>query len=411
MATYKVIQDIEAEDQLLGPLSLRQFIYAAIVVIQGFIAYKLIPVNWLLIIPMLPTMILFGFLAAPFGHDQPSEIWLLARIRFALKPRRRIWDQSGLKQLVTITAPKRVEKHYTDGLSQTEVKSRLRALADTIDSHGWAVKNVNINMYSQPAYNVTSIPTDRLVEASSLPQEVPSVDIVASDDMMDAQNNPLAQQLDQMILASAQAHREEVLKNLKQTTTAAGEKKEKSGDYWFMHEHDSSELPGPGYATFGSQTVTPGGSPINQPADAPPTPAEEALLRQLHSPKSPHPVPVSYGKLRVIKPLSEEEEAGQFAPDNPSAADPSITPPDSTDGPFVTAPPPITPFGAPQTNAVAAPYSSPPTAVPPVVTPPTEPAILELATNDDLNVATLAREADRSRKKPPPEDEVVVSLH
>ena len=30
MATYKVIQDIEAEDKLLGPLTLRQFIYAAV---------------------------------------------------------------------------------------------------------------------------------------------------------------------------------------------------------------------------------------------------------------------------------------------------------------------------------------------------------------------------------------------
>ena len=28
MATYKVIQDIEAEDKLIGPLTLRQFIYA-----------------------------------------------------------------------------------------------------------------------------------------------------------------------------------------------------------------------------------------------------------------------------------------------------------------------------------------------------------------------------------------------
>ena len=30
MATYKVIQDIEAEDKLVGPLTLRQFIYASV---------------------------------------------------------------------------------------------------------------------------------------------------------------------------------------------------------------------------------------------------------------------------------------------------------------------------------------------------------------------------------------------
>ena len=69
MATYKVIQDIEAEDKLLGPLTLRQFIYAIIVFVSGFIAFKLAFVAWWLVIPFLPHMILFSVLAAPFGHD------------------------------------------------------------------------------------------------------------------------------------------------------------------------------------------------------------------------------------------------------------------------------------------------------------------------------------------------------
>ncbi len=30
MATYKVLQDIEAEDKLLGPLTLKQFIFAVV---------------------------------------------------------------------------------------------------------------------------------------------------------------------------------------------------------------------------------------------------------------------------------------------------------------------------------------------------------------------------------------------
>jgi hypothetical protein len=46
---------------------------------------------------------------------------------------------------------------------------------------------------------------------------------------------------------------------------------------------------------------------------------------------------------------------------------------------------------------------------PPVTAQP-DPAILELANNDDLNVATLARQANKARKKEPPQDEVVISL-
>jgi hypothetical protein len=39
MATYKVIQDIEAEDKLVGPLSLKQFIFALIAIFLGLPEY------------------------------------------------------------------------------------------------------------------------------------------------------------------------------------------------------------------------------------------------------------------------------------------------------------------------------------------------------------------------------------
>src|SRR3990167_8981616 len=113
MATYKVIQDIEAEDKLLGPLTLKQFIYAIIVVVSGFIAFKLATVAWYLSLPFLPPMVVFGILAAPLGRAQPTEIWLLAKLRYWLKPRLRTWDQSGQLDMVTITAPKKIEEYLS----------------------------------------------------------------------------------------------------------------------------------------------------------------------------------------------------------------------------------------------------------------------------------------------------------
>ena len=41
MAVYKVPQDVEAEDKLLGPFSFRQFIYLVIAVLAGGLAYFL----------------------------------------------------------------------------------------------------------------------------------------------------------------------------------------------------------------------------------------------------------------------------------------------------------------------------------------------------------------------------------
>jgi hypothetical protein len=392
VATYKVIQDIEAEDKLLGPLTLRQFIYAVIVVVLGFISFKLGLALWYLSLPFLPFMILFAILAAPFGHDQPSEIWLLAKIRFSLKPRRRIWDQSGLKQLVTITVPKKAEKAYSDGLSQIEVRSRLRALADTIDSRGWAVKNVSVNLYNQPALAAAGAGSDRLVDLSSLPREVPNTDITASDDIMDAKNNPLAQQLDQMMVASAQSHRQQVVDRMKQP--AQSTKQPPTNDYWFMHQLDADELPRLGYTTFGSQTVTPGATPKSKTVSSKPSPDEEAILQQIHANKDAFPK-AAYGHMKVIDPLGQRKSTpGSGAARHSGQA----TGPDDTGN------------GQASSNdgngAANIPASDPAAAV----TRPSEPAILELASNDDLNVATLAREANRQRKNPPT-DEVVISLH
>ena len=76
MATYKVIQDVEAEDKLLGPLTLKQFIFA--VVTAGFIFVAFMTVTKvgtiLAAIPFLPFIILTGALAAPLGKDQPTDI-------------------------------------------------------------------------------------------------------------------------------------------------------------------------------------------------------------------------------------------------------------------------------------------------------------------------------------------------
>lgn len=362
MSTYKVIQDIEAEDKLIGPLSLRQFIYAIIVVVMGFIAFKLALVTPYLAIPFLPPMALFGVLAAPVGVDQSSEIWLLAKIRFHLKPRRRIWDQSGIAELVTITVPKRIEHQLTDGLSQTEVKSRLRALANTIDSRGWAIKNVNVNMYAQPGYVGAGSASDRLVDTSSLPQEVPTFDVTATEDILDEHNNPTAQHLDQMITASAQAHRQQVVQQMQQTastqtpTTAASQ----PNDYWFLNA-TAGQAPAvnkPGYTAFDhNPTVLPGqkADPSQVPAPATPTAAEEAFLEQHHK-EAERANPMN-SHLKTIAPLGEKKVASAPAPVAPRAP---------------------------------------------------SPANQQLASNDDLNISTIARQANQNNK--PDDGEVVISL-
>lgn len=379
MATYKVIQDIEADDKLIGPLTPRQALYAAGGLIGFYLTYligRVVPL--MAVIPLLPALFCL-FFAIPFGKDQPTEVWALAKIKFLFMPRKRLWNQSGAKHLVTITVPKKIERTLTNGLSQTEVKSRLKALANTIDSRGWAVKNINVNLYGQMS-PLAAASSDRLIDLQNLPQEVPNYDVTPSDDIMDERNNPVAYQVETMIQASEQAHRQKLIQQMHSASAPAApaqaalqapqaaQSQQPAADYWFLSQAPQTTqapvLP-PGQSMFG-------GAPVVQPAAS----AGQAQPDQTAS-------------------LDEKELAARLKAQKQAAHQASN-------------------FSHLRTLPVAG--SQPAPAAPPVatvpVTPQPDPDILSLANNNDLNVATLARQAQRARQPElPPDDEVIISLH
>ncbi len=350
MAVYKVIQDIEAEDKLLGPLTMRQFIYAAIAAVSGFLTFRLMFVSPFLAIPFIPPLIVFGILAAPFGKDQPTEVWLLAKIRFALKPHKRLWNQSGVLDLVTVTAPKRDERVLTDNLSPYEVKSRLKGLANTLDSRGWAVKNMNVSL-GGGGYAINE--SDRLIQPSSLPQDVPTIggDIVPADDMWDDQNNPVAQQLSQMIAVSGEEHRKLAVSKMQQASKGQDTPAKKE---WFARKDENEPI-----------------LPKPQTRSQSEAAQEKALLEKLRKrTQRANNDGVAFNHMKIVQPI-----------------DPSHRVPDGTQKTTEKSQAKAEMTGAPQ------------------------PAILELANNDDLNIATIARQANKAQAKQTGDDEVVISLH
>lgn len=144
MAVYKVPQDVEADDKLIGPFSFRQFVYLIIVVLSGMIAWGLAQVLLPLALIPLPVMIFFGALALPLRKDQPMEIYMAAIASFYLKSRRRIWESDGLESLIEITVPKIIEFTRTKDISQSEAQRRLSYLAEIVDSQGWAVRGSGV---------------------------------------------------------------------------------------------------------------------------------------------------------------------------------------------------------------------------------------------------------------------------
>lgn len=140
MAEYKVPQDVEAEDKLLGPFSFRQFVYLMIVVGLfglGFLLFKIFPFLAFLVVP---PILLFGALALPIHKDQPMETYLTALISFYTRPNTRVWRPGEPDSIVEISAPKNTEEVPLKTIGDEETSRRLSFLANIVDTEGYAVK-------------------------------------------------------------------------------------------------------------------------------------------------------------------------------------------------------------------------------------------------------------------------------
>ena len=203
MATYKVPQDVEADDKLLGPFTFRQFLYLLIVVALGFVAWGLSQLFIGLIIIPLPAILLFGALALPLRKDQPMEIYMAAMVSYFLKPRLRLWDPEGVETLIEITAPRTVEVVRTKDISESEAAQRLSYLANIVDSGGWAIRGVGAAATASTVLN-----NDVFLEAQG------------ATDILD-NSTSVALGFDQMMQQSTDRLKEEARQHMIQAATAS----------------------------------------------------------------------------------------------------------------------------------------------------------------------------------------------
>lgn len=144
MAVHAVPQDVEAEDKLIGFLSLKQFIFTVIGLGFGYLTFffftKVHPVSAIIWVPFTVFFLTLGLYQR---KDQPAEVFLASAIGFYLKPKVRIWSQDGYEERVKITAPPVIEKHYTKDFTGEEASNRLSHLSLMMDSRGWASKRID----------------------------------------------------------------------------------------------------------------------------------------------------------------------------------------------------------------------------------------------------------------------------
>lgn len=349
MAVYKVAQDVEADDKLIGPFSFRQFVYLIIVALAGALAWGLSRVFTPLFVLPLPIIIFFGALALPLRKDQPMEVYLAALVSFYLKPRRRFWVPDGVESLIEITAPKIVEVQRTKDLSQVEAEKRLSYLADIADTGGWAIRHT-----TDPFMN-TAMNNDAWFAAQQ------------TEDMLDSSGG-IAQSFDTMIAQTDERRRQEMVERMHNTQVAASQQ---------APQPRVTPLADP-YANLSTpqqpSPVTPQGQTSPTFAQSPAPAADEPFTQPQYN---PYPTSIHQS---VIQPLSQPQ---------PQTTQPSVSTPDQT------------------TPSLGAENTSVSTSEKPI-----SPDIINLANNSDLSIETIQREADRIRKKEEEDDgEVFISLH
>ncbi len=150
MAQYKVPQDVEADDKLIGPFSFRQFVYLLIVAGLIALAVGLFQIFPILVIIPIPFILLFAALALPLKKDQPMETYLAAVISYYLKPHNRVWTPGQRESTIDISAPKAVDdEDKSRDITGEEVTHRLSFLADIVDSGGRSINNMSTNQVKE----------------------------------------------------------------------------------------------------------------------------------------------------------------------------------------------------------------------------------------------------------------------
>jgi PrgI family protein len=199
---YKVPQNVEAEDKILGPLTFRQFIYA----LAGFgwaaISFGLL--RWsppiLIVVGFPPTMLLL--LLAFYNRDgQNFEQILIALAGFFAASRKRIWVKEAVAETFHVE-PTKLAVEMTQR-NPVEVRSELEKLSSLIDSRGWNKPPQDESNQFLPAM----AHDDRMVA----PPPAPHAPDEPKTDMLDLKRSPLAQNLAELLREAAEDVREEAM--------------------------------------------------------------------------------------------------------------------------------------------------------------------------------------------------------
>lgn len=133
---FKVPQNVDMQDRIIGPLTLSQFFYLLFGGVIIYILFGKLAVNgygfifWILAIPIGAFSFAMAFLKV---QDRPFPMFFMALIKYAATPRARVWQHYSAP---TPTPKKTVVKKDLPAPKKQLDPIRVRELADILDKDG-----------------------------------------------------------------------------------------------------------------------------------------------------------------------------------------------------------------------------------------------------------------------------------
>ncbi|MFA5935474.1 MAG: PrgI family protein [Patescibacteria group bacterium] len=133
---FIVPQFIDKEDQILGPVTVRQFLIALVTLFSAFIEYKLFSFIYFIPIGLLTITIgaVFGFVKI---NGQPFHIFFANFVQTSTRAKLRVWDKNPLDaELRAWIKPQAPVIVQTTPHKERPPSSRLRDLSLTVNTGG-----------------------------------------------------------------------------------------------------------------------------------------------------------------------------------------------------------------------------------------------------------------------------------
>lgn len=210
MGQYKVPLNVEAEDKILGYLTFKQLLYVTIGLMWAFLTFSIFrAVPIIFIIVGIPPSGLFLMLGLIQREGQPFETYFLALLGFLAKSKRRIWVKDEVGDLFRIEKPK--PKTPSVNRDPNQIRGQLENLSRVLDSRGWVIHQPNVEYDEMaPAIDLK----DRLF-APQAPKHDPLQGAGDMADILDMNNNPIAQSLSYLMEDSKKIARENAIQKMR----------------------------------------------------------------------------------------------------------------------------------------------------------------------------------------------------